>query len=145
MDTEVIGGEIKDYPNCFGCGDANLSGLRLVMKTEGELLTAEFMPERRHEGWPGLVHGGVVAAVLYEMMENWPYLNGIVTMIREMVTRLAAPAEVGKTICATSWLDRREGREMSVRARLTSGGRTIAEGTASLVELSEEQRRRIGV
>ena len=134
-----------EYPNCFGCGQSNSSGLRLDMKIDGEHLTTEFVPERRHEGWPGIVHGGVIAAILYEVMENWPYLNGITTMMRRMDTRLISPAKIGETIQAMSWLDERDGRELSIGGRLTGAGRTIAEGNASLVALSPEQRQRIGI
>jgi acyl-coenzyme A thioesterase PaaI-like protein len=115
------------------------------MKTDGEYLTTEFTPQQWHEGWPGIVHGGIIAAVLYEVMENWPYLNGVTTMMRRMDTRLIAPAKVGETLRAVSWLSERDGRDLSVRGQLTRVGNTIAEGTASLVELSPEQRKRIGI
>ena len=115
------------------------------MKIDGEYLTTEFTPQRRHEGWPGIVHGGIIAAVLYEVMENWPYLNGVTTMMRGMNTRLITPARIGETLQAVSWLSERDGRNLSVCSQLTRVGRTVAEGTASLVELSPEQRRRIGI
>ncbi len=145
VDTEAAGPRSGNYPNCFGCGADNPSGLRLDLKLEGDLLTTEFIPERRHEGWPGLVHGGVIAAVLYEAMENWAYLNGITSMMRDMDTRLIAPANIGEPIRAVSWLKDRDGRELSVAGRLSVVNRTIAEGTASLVELSPQQQRRLGI
>ncbi|MCE2456685.1 MAG: hypothetical protein J4G14_02560 [Dehalococcoidia bacterium] len=112
---------------------------------EGDQLTTEFIPERQHEGWPGIVHGGVIAAILYEVMENWAYLNGITSMMRSMDTELKAPARIGEPIRAVSWLNDRDGRELSVAGRLSVVNRTIAEGTASLVELSPQQRRRLGI
>ena len=45
-----------------------------------------------HQGWPGIVHGGIISSLLYEVMENWPYMNGTVTMMRSMDTRLRKPA-----------------------------------------------------
>ena len=134
-----------EYPNCFGCGGANPSGLRLVLRTEDRSVVAEFTPERRHEGWPGIVHGGVIAALLYEVMENWPYLNGTVAMMRHMRSDLVSPAKVGEPLRAESWLLASEDREMSVAARLTVCDRTIANGTASLVALGDEQRTRLGI
>jgi len=108
-------------------------------------VTTEFIPERRHEGWPGIVHGGVIAAVLYEVMENWAYLNGITSMMRSMDTKFIAPVRVGEAIRAVSWLHDREGRELSVAGRLTVNNRTVAEGRASLVELSPRHQRRLGI
>ena len=143
--TEAAESRSGNYPNCFGCGTDNPSGLRLDLKLEGDRLTTEFIPEQRHEGWPGIVHGGVIAALLYEVMENWAYLNGITSMMQAMDTKLIAPARVGEAIRAVSWLNDRDGRELSVAGRLSVVNRTIAEGTASLVELSPQQQRRLGI
>ena len=133
----------RSYPNCFGCGDENPHGLRLKMEIKDGELIAEFIPLPHHQGWPGIVHGGIISALLYEVMENWTYLNGIVTMMRSMNTRLIAPVTVGRPIRATSWQESREGREIYVSARLESGGKTVAEGSACLVELNERRRRLI--
>ncbi len=108
-------------------------------------MVAEFAAGRLHEGWPGIVHGGIIHALLYEVSENWAYLNGVVTMMRGMSSRLVSPAKVGETILAAAWLDQRDGREMTVRSRLEVEGRAVAEGNASLVELSEVQRQRLGM
>ena len=64
-------------------------------------------------------------------------------MMRSMDTQLRSPTSVGRTIRATSWLERREGRELDVAARLESDGKTVAEGRASLVELDSRRRRLI--
>lgn len=145
MRAGTLGLSPRYYSNCFGCGADNPSGLRLELELQGDQLTTEFMPERQHEGWPGIVHGGVIATILYEIMENWAYLNGITSMMRSMETSLIAPARIGEVIRAVSWLNEREGRELSVAGRLTAVNRTIAEGTASLVELSPQQRQRLGI
>ena len=134
---------VKPYPDCFGCGHENPSGLRLKMKIEDGAVRADFMPMSHHQGWPGIVHGGIISALLYEVMENWPYLHGVATMMRSMDIRLRSPATVGRTIRATSWLERREGREISVASRLESDGKTVAEGIASLVELDRRRRQLI--
>ena len=87
----------------------------------------------------------MIAAVLYEVIENWAYLNGITSMMRSMDTKLKTPARTGEPIRAESWLEDRDGRELSVAARLSVVNRTVAEGTASLVELSPQQQRKLGI
>ena len=115
--------KVRQYPNCFGCGHENPYGLRLDMKIEGDELRTDFTPAPHHQGWPGIVHGGIISALLYEVMENWTYLNGIVTMMRSMDARLRTPAKIGRPIRATSWLVSREGREIYVAAKLQSDGK----------------------
>lgn len=130
--TARTGGE---HPNCFGCGRDNPSGLRLEMRLEGETVVAEFAPSARHEGWRGILHGGIICALLYEIMENWGYLNGVATMARTVNARLIKPAPIGRPLAAAAWLESRNGRELRIAARITGGGATVAEGDAELVEV----------
>ena len=94
----------RRYPQCFGCGDANPIGLRLRYRREGERLVTEFTPGEAHQGWPGIVHGGIIATLLYEVMENLPYHAGKVAMMRGMQTRFRRPALTGERITAAAWL-----------------------------------------
>lgn len=54
--------------NCFVCGMANPFGLglRFYQTGEGEV-TAEYTVPEHFQGYPGIVHGGVVAAMLDEI------------------------------------------------------------------------------
>ena len=137
--------EAQQFPYCFGCGSENPFGLRLSFEMDDGKLSAEFTPAEHHQGWPGVVHGGIIGSLLYEVMENWPYMNGTVTMMRSMDTKLRKPALTSRSITATSWLESREGREMVVAAQLECDGTTIADGRASLVVLDERQRARLGI
>ena len=142
----MVEGKVQEYPNCFGCGDSNPSGLGLDLRLEGETLVTEFTPKEEHQGWPDIVHGGIITALLYEVLENFPYYNGIVTMMRSMETRFREPAVTGKPMVARSWLIVRSGREIEVSASLTGEqGRLIAEGKATLVELTQDQASNIGI
>ena len=131
-------------PNCFGCGADNSIGLRLQYRREGDVLVTEFMPGDEHEGWHGIVHGGIITTLLYEVMENFAYLNGTVAMMRDMNTRFRSPAKTGERITATARLEEHLGRRMSVTATLEQD-KLIAEGSAQLVALRQEQIKRLGI
>ena len=95
------GSGIKEYPNCFGCGQENPKGLGLKLRLEGDTLVTEFVPRPEHEGWPGIVSGGIILALLYEVLENQPYYAGDTPMMKCIETRLLCPAHVGESIRAT--------------------------------------------
>ncbi len=82
---------LKSYPNCFGCGSENPIGLKLSYRLEGDLVVASFVPQEDHQGWPEITHGGIIAALLYEVMENYSYQHGIVAMMRGMETTFRRP------------------------------------------------------
>jgi len=137
---------VETYPRCFGCGQENPIGLRLSPQVDGDAVVASFVPKDDHQGWPGIVHGGIIASLLYEILENFAHRRGIVAMMRRMETRLRRPAKTGIEITARSWLTERSDREMHVSATLTSAdGVLIAEGDAALVILSQAHKARLGI
>src|SRR4051812_15254316 len=54
--------------SCFVCGEANPSGLRLRFETDGRVVTSRFTPRREHIGFKDVVHGGIIATLLDEVM-----------------------------------------------------------------------------
>jgi acyl-coenzyme A thioesterase PaaI-like protein len=53
---------------CFVCGQRNPFGLHLVFRIENDSIVADFQPREEHQGFPGVIHGGIVASVLDETM-----------------------------------------------------------------------------
>lgn len=67
-------------------------------------------------------------------------------MMRGMESKLGSPASVVKNLLAESWLEERSRRELSVHSELTDeDGKVFAQGSASLVVLSQEQIDQMGV
>lgn len=53
--------------HCFVCGLSNPAGLRLRFYNTGAgEVTAEFSLPEQYQGYPGIVHGGIVASMLDE-------------------------------------------------------------------------------
>ena len=75
--------------HCFGCGPANPQGLHLSFTTDTsnpEAITATcyFQLDRMHEGPPGHIHGGIVAALLDEAMSKLNRPLNVLAMTRHM-------------------------------------------------------------
>jgi acyl-coenzyme A thioesterase PaaI-like protein len=60
--------DTTDYQRCFVCGQRNPYGLHLVFRVEGDSVVADVQPREEHQGFPGVIHGGIVAAVLDEAL-----------------------------------------------------------------------------
>ncbi|MEI2727020.1 MAG: PaaI family thioesterase [Verrucomicrobiota bacterium] len=54
--------------SCFVCGESNPFGLRLRFETDGRVVQTRFVPRAEHIGFKGVVHGGILATVLDEIM-----------------------------------------------------------------------------
>ena len=85
------------YNDCFGCGLDNPIGLHLDgFVAEGDELLATFNPRAAYQGFAGVLHGGILAALLDEtlawtaMMVEGQY---VVTANLELKYRKPAPAD----------------------------------------------------
>ncbi len=55
-------------PTCFVCGEENPCGLHARFHVEDDLVVLPLRPTEHHCGYPGVVHGGIIAAALDESM-----------------------------------------------------------------------------
>ncbi len=55
---------------CYGCGPANLQGLRIRSLVIGDEVVAEWQPEPHHEAYPGALNGGIIGTLL-DCHSNW--------------------------------------------------------------------------
>ena len=81
--------KLEDDHKCFVCGQENEQGLRLHWTINGNVMTAQFVPEPKYQGWKGILHGGILATLLDEAMTR---LVGIVcgqALTAEMIVRYA--------------------------------------------------------
>ncbi|WP_052707406.1 PaaI family thioesterase [Streptomyces rubellomurinus] len=123
--------------NCFGCAPRNPIGLRLVIDEDGTGCTAEFELGADYESFPGVVHGGVVASVLDELLAQAVYRSGRTSAFTsELRVRYAQPMRTGTAYTARAEVTRRD--ESSVRAagriRTPDGGLVaVADGVFHLL------------
>jgi uncharacterized protein (TIGR00369 family) len=60
--------ELPHTHSCFVCGESNPVGLKLRFETDGRVVQARFRPRAEHIGFRGIVHGGLLATLLDEIM-----------------------------------------------------------------------------
>ena len=60
--------ELPHTRSCFVCGESNPLGLNLRFQTDGEVVHGRFVPRAELVGFKGVVHGGLLATVLDEVM-----------------------------------------------------------------------------
>jgi uncharacterized protein (TIGR00369 family) len=60
--------ELPHTRSCFVCGESNPTGLNLRFETDGNIVHARFVPRPEHIGFKAVVHGGLIATVLDEIM-----------------------------------------------------------------------------
>ena len=73
----------KERDMCFVCGPKNPVGLKVSFNWDGKVARAEFTPNRSHQGWSGVVHGGIISCLLDEAMSWAALFDGVNTRNRQ--------------------------------------------------------------
>jgi acyl-coenzyme A thioesterase PaaI-like protein len=116
---------------CFGCGQNNPIGMKLRFVKDGETIRADFTPLKMHQGWPGMLHGGILACLLDEAMSNIAYATGNTTMTATIDIRWRQPVKVEVPLVVTAWITRHRKKIIETASKVTlKDGTIIAEGTA---------------
>jgi len=130
--------ELGDDDGCFACGKSNPFGLQLEFATEGEEYVAYFTPEKRHQGYVGIVHGGIVSTVLDEVMARYVHVLGHSAVTGEMTVRFKRPARVGHKLRFAGRIEEENSHMILCSARATDeDGTLIAEATGKMVRVAK--------
>lgn len=125
--------------NCFGCGRSNPFGLQLYFEALDGRVEAEFTPEQKHQGFPGIVHGGITATLLDEAMGWASYASGIHALTAKMETKFRAPIPLGSPVRVIGELMQDKGRLLLARAEIrTLEGRLLAESSGVFLRMRNE-------
>jgi hypothetical protein len=119
------------HPNCVVCGSANPRGLdlRFTPLADGSVV-ADVPCEPALEGYPGMLHGGIVSAVLDGAMANCLFHAGITGHTGRLSVRFRQPVEAGRPATVSARLARSRQRAAELSAELTQDGRTKASASA---------------
>jgi acyl-coenzyme A thioesterase PaaI-like protein len=125
---------------CFACGPANGRGLHLDIQNDGDVTYVDFTPDESWQGFGGVVHGGLVATVLDEVMawELYGYDDFAVTGRMEITYRKLVP--VGQPLRASAKLvqDRRRAKKVHAEIR-DQDGALLASADSLFVSIPPEQ------
>jgi uncharacterized protein (TIGR00369 family) len=142
---------MRKQPNsrmCFICGRQNPIGLHLDFYEDPETgqVRAEFIVPEEFQGYPGVVHGGIVAAVLDEVAGRAVMLGGsdenLMATLR-LTVRYRRPTPTETPLTGVGWVERAGavGARVAGEIRLPDGTVT-AESEAVLANVPEEFRAR---
>ncbi len=138
--------ERDDSPRrwCYGCGDLNPEGLRIEFEIDGTRVTGRFHPRDVHQGWPGLAHGGIAAAILDEAMGWAMYAAGAWAMTVRMDVRYRKPLPLGEALNVSAEVTRDRCRRLEAQAAVrTLSGDVLADATALFLRVSGDRAREL--
>ena len=97
MNIETMQNTIADirnlvHPKCVVCSFGNGNGLHLEFDVaDNRGVTAIFQCDKTFEGYPGILHGGVISSILDGAMGHCMFARGQAAVTVEMTTRFRYP------------------------------------------------------
>jgi uncharacterized protein (TIGR00369 family) len=129
--------ELRDNDGCFACGKSNPAGLRVdfALDQDSRTIRGRFTPAGIHQGYAGIVHGGILSTLLDEAMVKLAFILGIPAVTAEMTVKFKAPAAPGEELTVIGSLTQETRRLIEAESRIERGGAVIAEARGKLMRV----------
>ena len=135
---------------CFVCGLQNPVGLKMAFYNDPETgrVQADLIVPDEYQGYPGVVHGGIVAAILDEVSGRAVMMGGsdenLMATLR-LTVRYRRPTPTETPLTAVGWVEHMSGIGARVAGEIRlPDGTVTADCESILTTVPEEFRTRWG-
>ncbi len=119
--------------HCFACGQANPIGLHLVFALTPEGATAQFTPTPAHQGFVGIVHGGILSTLMDEAMAQAIIGAGYHAVTARITIDFKKPAQVGQPLTVTGKIVEHKHQLLKATAEIRQAGELTAKADAAFL------------
>jgi uncharacterized protein (TIGR00369 family) len=128
---------LRENERCYVCGKKNPSGLSVDFEIDRQSrsLRALFTPSALHQGYEGIVHGGILSALLDEAMAKLAFSLGIPAVTAEINVKFRSPAAPGDRLTVSGKILEETHRLIRAEAKIERGPVLIAEATGKLLRM----------
>lgn len=123
------------HPNCIVCSLANYKGLQIdyISSTHKEI-SATICCDQTYEGYPGILHGGIITAILDGAMTNCLFAYGKTAVTVEITTKFRLPVKTNSPATVTARLTRNAHPIYFLKAEIVQDGYVSAIATAKFYD-----------
>jgi acyl-coenzyme A thioesterase PaaI-like protein len=127
---------VREDGCCFACGPENPIGLKLDFQIVDGRAETTFVPRQEHQGFVGIIHGGLIGLVLDEAMAKLLYMQGIEALTCEITVRLRRVVDIGEPLRVTAFLVNERRRLLELEALASDyQGETVAVAHAKFLRV----------
>lgn len=123
---------------CYACGADNERGLHMEFRREGDRAICDYTPCAYQQGYPGRMHGGVVATLIDEAMGWAVYGARQWGATARLSLRFRRPVGLDETLRVEAWITNNRSKLIELRAEVRdTSGALLAEGEGTFMKLDE--------
>lgn len=126
------------HGRCVVCGAANPLGLKIEfsLQPDGSVVGA-FAGGPMFQGYDGMLHGGIIAALLDGAMTNCIFAHGCVAVTAQLTVRYRQAVAAEEIVTVRAWLEQSTSRLLQLRAELLQNDILKAAATAKFMPKTE--------
>ena len=123
---------------CFVCGKENPIGLHLTFNEKDESYITTFTAGPQHQGYDGIMHGGLVSTILDEVMAGYIHAKGFSAVTAKLEVRFRKPTPIGEQLTVTGKIAGKHRNMYELVSEITLPDGTItAQGKATVAVLED--------
>lgn len=128
-------GSRNGHAHCLMCGSRNPFSLRLRFHAEGKgAVWARFKAEHRFQGYDGILHGGVISALLDAAMTHCLFQRGVQAVTGDLRVHFLKPVPCKSILHVRAWPLSMTPPLYRVAARLICGQHVMARAEAKFMQ-----------
>jgi acyl-coenzyme A thioesterase PaaI-like protein len=126
---------------CFVCGRDNPSGLHMHFYAEPDgCVYADYIPREEQQGYPGVMHGGILTAMLDELIGRTAIASDLWCMTAKLEMRFRKPVPIGEPLKLKGEITKKTGRVLEGRGEIRlADGSLAVEARGVYLRIPDEQ------
>lgn len=131
--------EVAKYRQCFVCGEENTHGLRarFFVREDGAVIS-EYKADDRFVGYAEVLHGGILASLLDEVMIKAVLKDDIIAVTASMEIKFKKPVYVGQTIKLSGRVTRNKNRIFKTQGLAEVDETVVASASGTYIQARGE-------
>ncbi len=127
---------LEDDGMCYACGRKNKKGLQLEFRffEQERRIETTFVPTDEYQGWKGIVHGGIIATLLDEVMAKLVHRLGYHALTASLEVKFKAMATTQNALTVSAEVNKITKKLIFTRAKAqTADGTLVAQAQGKLM------------
>jgi len=135
---------IRRYSNCFVCGNKNEYGLKVDFFYDKGVSRAEYVAGEKFQGYKDLLHGGIISALLDEVMIKAVIAKGVLAVTVEIEVKFIKPVKIGERLLLEGKVTGEQKKIFTVEGTVSnSKGEIVATGKGKFFKVTEEMKENL--
>lgn len=133
---------IKRYSDCFVCGNKNDYGLKVDFFLDKGVSRAEYVAQAKFQGYKDLLHGGIISALLDEVMIKSVIAKGVLVVTAGIEVRFLKPVKIGEKLSLEGKVTGKQKKIYVAEGNITnSKGEIVATGKGKFFKVTEKMQK----